>query len=134
MKGLLQIFLTDFHSGSHVEKIQKIKSLIDLGSVDVIVQLVELDSDFRNFCASPTFNEKWISLWSTYGVIITKDIKKALYDQRVNLKKIILPVKLATYKKLSDVTPSTHASDIIHIYIVKLMIINMSTAMNYFAK
>lgn len=102
MKGLLKIFLTDFHSGSHVEKIQKINSLIDLGSVDVIVQLVELDSDFRNFCASPTFNEKWISLWSTYGVIITKDIKKALYDQPTMCNKFELFLGIYYYNEALD--------------------------------
>ncbi len=104
MNGLLQIFLNDFHSCSLVDKIQKVNSLIDSDSVDVdaIVQLAELDPDFRNFCASPTFNEKWISLWSTYGVIITKDIKKALYDQPTMCNKFELFLGIYYYNEALD--------------------------------
>ena len=81
MKALLQIFLTDFHSCSQAQKIKKVESLVDSDSIDVIVSLAELDSEFSAICALPQFNAKWVSSWSTYGAILTKDIKKALYDQ-----------------------------------------------------
>ncbi|CEG57457.1 DUF5630 domain-containing protein [Legionella fallonii] len=81
------IFLNNFHACTLPQKIQKIHNLIGSGKIEVIIQLAELDTAFNEICRLPDFNEQWISAWSTYGVLITNDVDKRLYDQpRANNK------------------------------------------------
>ncbi len=104
MKGLLLIFLKNFQSSTPEKKIQEVQSLVDSDRIDAIVQLAELDSEFANICALPRFNEKWISLWSTYGAIITKDVKKALYDQPTAPNKFELFLGIYYYHQALETT------------------------------
>lgn len=78
---LNQLFLNNFHNCTPTQKTQEINRLINQGDLTLIVELHELDSVFSDTCRLSVFNDKWIAAWSTYGVIITCNVDKALYEQ-----------------------------------------------------
>lgn len=75
------LFLTQFKTLSITEKINKIEDLIKQNQFDFIVKLGCIDKEFRETCLRSQLSPNWLSLWSTYGIIITNDPRSAFFAQ-----------------------------------------------------
>lgn len=75
------IFLDQFNALNEHQKITKLLSLLNNNKIDLIVKLACNIESFRKLCMQSDFSTYWVSLWSTFGVVITGNPTKALYDQ-----------------------------------------------------
>ncbi|WP_419420829.1 DUF5630 domain-containing protein [Legionella sp. D16C41] len=74
-------FLNEFTAMPRADQIQKVKKLLgDANQFDFLVKLIILNPSFKEVCNLPLFHQDWLSCWSTYGYLITKN-DKALYAQ-----------------------------------------------------
>lgn len=77
----LNLFITMFKSMTPAEKIQKIHELISQNKFDFIVTVARIELPFYETCSLTEFSDIWMSCWSTYGIVLTDNMDKALYVQ-----------------------------------------------------
>ncbi|KTD06844.1 DUF5630 domain-containing protein [Legionella jamestowniensis] len=86
IQGVNVLARDEFLGAAEYQKEKFIHLMLEQCNFDLIVKFACTTSDFYNACRSPVFNEHWMKLWSTYGILITKDPSKALYYQRCSNK------------------------------------------------
>ena len=86
LNSINHLFLTIFEPLSEEDKIKKIHELINANQFDAIVKYACNAQSFKYICTLNEFSHIWVSLWSTYGVLINNDPQKVLYDQPTSSK------------------------------------------------
>ncbi|ASQ46473.1 DUF5630 domain-containing protein [Legionella clemsonensis] len=86
IQGVNIIVRDKFLGAPDAEKENIIRLMLDQCNFDLIVKFACTTPEFHKVCLSPIFDQDWIKLWSTYGIIISKDPAKAFYDQRCSNK------------------------------------------------
>lgn len=84
-------------------QIKKIREFLSSANFDLIVKLAHNNTTFRSACLLPEFSKDWESLWSTYGIVITADPKKALYYQPI-IEQFDLFLGIYFYNKALEVS------------------------------
>jgi hypothetical protein len=93
-----EVFLKKFNLLDRSKQIQLVQEFFNNCYFDLIVKLACNNQAFRDVCLLPSFSNSWLTLWSTFGIVITRDRKKALYDQP-NTEKFDLFLGIYFYNK-----------------------------------
>ncbi|CEK10200.1 DUF5630 domain-containing protein [Legionella hackeliae] len=81
IEGLNLILRDKFLAASDEERIATVKLMLSQSNFDLLVKFACTIPEFYKTCLSPTFDKEWAKLWSTYGIILTNDSQKALFNQ-----------------------------------------------------
>ena len=98
LNAIEELLLKEFALLDTSMKIKKVYEFLNNYNIDIIVKLACNNQAFREVCLLPQFSKTWVGLWSTYGIIITRDRKKALCDQP-NTEKFDLFLGIYFYNK-----------------------------------
>jgi hypothetical protein len=80
-KPIDTLFISAFELMSLDERVAKVREFIKNSQIDFIVKSIYINPEFKAICLRAEFVDDWISLWSTYGVLINQNISKGLFIQ-----------------------------------------------------